>query len=196
MHSTLEIQQKLIGKFIEFKEKMMKLIKPNISYSKEIMDFRDEVLEDTDKYRFSGLSCLEKFDSSEEWIEYLKSCENIQTCPKGTVNSDEYIFVREDDNKIVGMINLRRQLNDFLRTFGGQIGYCVRPSERGKGYGKKMLSECLDICRKNLMDKVLLTCDSTNEISKKTILSNGGVYEGSKFQEEENKTVERYWIKL
>lgn len=174
----------------------MKLIKPSIEYSKEIMAFREEAITDTAKYRFSGLSSLEKFDSAEEWIAYLKLFENEQTCPKGTVISDEYIFVREGDKRIVGMVNLRYQLNDFLRTFGGQIGYCIRSSERGKGYGKEMLSECLDICRKNGMDKVLLTCESTNEISKKTIFSNGGVYEGSKFQEEENKTVERYWVKL
>ncbi len=174
----------------------MKLINPNNDYLDEITAFRNEALSDTHKYRFSGLCGLEKFDCPKDWIVYLKSLENEQTCPKGAVISDEYIFVREDDNKIVGMVNLRCKLNDFLRTIGGQIGYCIRPSERGKGYGKKMLSMCLDICRKIGMKKVLLTCDSTNEISKKTIISNGGAYEGSTFQAEENKTVERYWIKL
>lgn len=174
----------------------MKLINPNNDYLDEITAFREEVLSDTHKYRFSGLSCLEKFDNAEEWVGYLKLLESEQTCPNGLVVSEEYIFVREDDSKIVGMVNLRCRLNDFLRTIGGQIGYCIRPSERGKGYGKKMLSMCLDICRKKGMKKVLLTCDSNNEISKKTIISNGGAYEGSTFQAEENKTVERYWIKL
>jgi predicted acetyltransferase len=36
---------------------------------------------------------------------------------------------------IVGRISVRHELNEFLATVGGHVGYVVVPSERKKGYG-------------------------------------------------------------
>lgn len=48
------------------------------------------------------------------------------------VPAETYFLVRENDNKIVGMINIRLTLNENLKKFGSHIGYSIRPTERKK----------------------------------------------------------------
>ena len=50
------------------------------------------------------------------------------------VPSVVYLAVREKDDRLVGIMDFRRRLNPYLLNYGGNIGYSVRPSERGKGY--------------------------------------------------------------
>ena len=42
------------------------------------------------------------------------------------------------------------------------------------------------------LDKLLITCDVNNEVSEKTILANGGVYE--KTIDVDDSKIKRYWI--
>jgi len=63
-----------------------------------------------------------------------------KTCPKDRGPSNIFITVRNWDNRIVEIIELRHHINHpILGTWGGHIGYCVRPDERGKVYATKML---------------------------------------------------------
>lgn len=50
------------------------------------------------------------------------------------VPSVTYLAAREKDDRLVGIMDFRRRLNQNLLNYGGNIGYSVRPSERGKGY--------------------------------------------------------------
>lgn len=92
------------------------------------------------------------------------------------------------------MIDLRLGLNEYLRNFGGNIGYSIRPTERRKGYGKINLYLVLREAKKYNLEKVLITCSQTNEGSKKTILSLGGKYEKTTYNESDGDTLELYWI--
>jgi len=94
------------------------------------------------------------------------------------------------DGKVVGMAKLRHYLNDLLKEIGGHIAYAIRPEERGKGYGKKLLNELLKKAKDKEIEKVLLTCDDDNYASRKIIEANGG--ELSKINNGECK----YWIIL
>lgn len=77
----------------------------------------------------------------------------------------------------VGMGKLRHYLNDNLRKIGGHIGYCIRPSERGKGFGNVLLREMLKKARELHIPKALITCDEPNAASRRVIEYNGGILE-------------------
>ena len=143
-----------------------------------------------------GTGPLRRMDDPMEWLTFNRLAEDEQTKPDNWVVSEQFAFVRESDDKIVGMIQFRHSFNDFLRQFGGNIGYSVRPSERRNGYAKKMLTSCLDACRAFGLDRVLITCTVENEGSRRTILSCGGVYESTVYYEPADDTLERYWIEL
>jgi predicted acetyltransferase len=99
------------------------------------------------------------------------------------------------DGKIVGTIAVRHYLNDSLLKSGGHIGYGIRPSERRKGYGTKMLALALNKCRDFGIEKALVTCDKDNIASAKTAMRNGGILE-NEVTEDNGNIVQRYWITL
>jgi predicted acetyltransferase len=90
----------------------------------------------------------------------------------------------------VGVGKLRHSLNDQLRKSGGHIGYSIRPSERGKGYGTIFLAELLKKAADMGIDKVMLTCEPDNISSRKVIEANKGILHGI-----ENEKC-NYWITL
>lgn len=107
------------------------------------------------------------------------------------------VYIRESDGRIVGMIDIRHTLNDYLRLYGGNIGYSVHPDERRKGYATAMLRKALTYCREKLgLKKVMISCLTTNEASRRTILSNGGLYDSTVHEPTENEDIERYYITL
>lgn len=164
-----------------------------MEYADDIMSFRQEILDAGDS--FAGCGSLKNCSSIEEWIKILDNMENEETCPNGGVTSNTYIAVRLSDNKVVGIIDLRHHINHpILSVWGGHMGYSVRPSERRKGYAKEMLRQNLQNCTNRGLNKVLITCDSDNIASEKTIIANGGVFE-KEICVDDNR-MKRYWIEL
>ena len=173
--------------------KQIKLLKPNLTYAKDIMDYKQEFLDLGDS--LDGTSSLRACSTAEEWIRDLEMLENFDTCPKDKVCSDTYLAIRPSDNAIVGIIDFRHHIDHpILRVWGGHIGYSVRPKERKKGYATEMLKQVLVKCREKALDKALITCDSDNIASKKTITANGGEFEKEIIVDGEK--VSRYWIHL
>ena len=128
-----------------------------------------------------------------EWLEYTNKLENQDTCPSHLVSAYTYFLVGEN-NKIIGSINIRHRLNDYLFNFGGHIGYGVRPTERKKGYASLMLSLALEVAKELGINRVLITCNKDNIGSAKTIINNGGILENE--VKEDDKLVQRYWIEI
>ena len=168
------------------------LIKPNLSYADEIIKYKEESLKENPL--INGSAGLNRFSSIEDWLEELnkRSCED--TVPKGLVPSSTYLGVREKDNYIVGMIDIRHYLNEYLTQVGGNIGYSVRKTERNKGYAKQILKLALEKCKELKIKKVLITCDEDNIASEKVILSTNAKFEDIRCIDGENK--KRFWIDL
>ena len=87
-----------------------------------------------------------------------------------------YLYlVFNDNNRLVGLLNIRYNLAPHLRDMYGDIGYGVRPSERRKGYATEMLHYALSICKETGMKEVILGCYENNYGSNRTIIKNGGI---------------------
>ena len=168
------------------------LVKPDLSYADEIIKYKEDSLAESPI--INGSAGLDRLSSIEIWLQELKkrSCED--TVPKGLVPSSTYLAVREKDNYIVGMIDIRHYLNEYLTQVGGHIGYGVRKTERNKGYAKQMLKLALEKCKELKIKKVLITCDEDNIASEKVILSANAKLEDIRNVDGENK--KRFWIDL
>ena len=172
----------------------MKLTAPSMEYDKQIQEYRREFLEYGGS--MDGCGSLRRFDKTEDWLEQVELCKQEETTPPDFVPATQYIYVRESDMKIVGVIQIRHYFNDYLEKYAGHIGYSVCPSERRKGYATQMLNLVLPECKKLGIERVLICCIQGNEGSRKTILKNGGVYESTVYEEDRDIYLERYWIDL
>ena len=168
------------------------LVKPDLSYADEIIKYKEESLKENPL--INGAAGLNNFSSIEDWLEELKKRSSEATVPEGLVPSSTYLGVREKDNYIVGMIDIRHYLNEYLTQVGGHIGYGVRKTERNKGYAKQMLKLALEKCKELKIKKVLITCDEDNIASEKVILSANAKFEDIRNIDGENK--KRFWIDL
>ncbi|PJE94250.1 GNAT family N-acetyltransferase [Streptomyces carminius] len=93
-----------------------------------------------------------------------------------------------DGDTYLGRIAIRHRLTTFLLDYGGHIGYDVRPSVRRRGHATAMLRAALPVARALGIEKALITCDDTNEASRRVIEACGGV-----FEDRRGKKL-RYWV--
>lgn len=167
------------------------LIEPSIKYKEQILDYKYEFIENSEQLH--GTAGLANAKTVEGWLEAIKKNSKEETVTKGLVPASTYLIINEEDY-LVGFIDIRHRLNKYLELHGGHIGYSVRKSERKKGYGKEALKLGLEKCRALNIDRVLVTCDPDNIPSIKTILANGGVFENEVV--DKNESTRRYWINL
>jgi len=170
----------------------LKLVLPTPEYKEKLMDYKREFIENGDS--MDGTAGLKNAETFEEW--YSAFCDNLseETVRDGLVPATTYMVISTYDDHLIGMIDIRHILNDYLLKFGGYIGYSIRKSERQQGYATEMLALALTECVKLNIKKVLITCDKNNVASAKTIINNGGKLENEIVQG--NGITQRYWIIL
>ncbi len=167
---------------------------PTIEDKEIIWNFRQEFI-DYDSYT-AGDSGLKAYNTFEEWFKKVDVGSKLETLPEGRVLCTQFLTFRKTDNRLVGMINLRHTLNDYLQKFGGHIGDCIRPTERRKGYATEQKKICLDFCKTVGLNKVLVTAKVENEYSIKSIIKCGGTLENQVLDKENNQLYNRFWITL
>ena len=188
-------ENKLTFKLREQKKDKIILVKPTKEYEKQAVEYKKEHFENGEN-KIHACSKWDKIDNYDEWLKSVQNNWNKETADKNWTVSSTFFGVRETDNKIVGMIDIRHELNsDFLRNYAGNIGYGVRPTERKKGYATKMLDSALNYCKNQIgLDKVMINCYKSNEPSRKTIINAGGKLERE--YEKDGETIQIYWVTL
>lgn len=171
-----------------------RLAKPDISFKEKAIEFVKEFKDNNSKIHGGGkiAKYIEK-STYEEWLKYLDEQKDI-TPDEMRMPNETYFFVNEDDN-IIGIINIRLGLNDMLKDLGGHIGYAIRPTERGKGYNKINLYLALKRLQEVGEKEALLDCEIDNEASSGTMKALGGKLVNTK-DTEKYGTVEDYVINI
>jgi len=142
-----------------------------------------------------GLDRYLRESTCRDWLDKVRSDTDIANVPEGRSPGYTYFYVRESDDEIVGMINIRLALaGDFMREQGGHFGYCVRPTQRRKGYATRMLREAIAFCRVLGMSDFILTCNQSNPASAGVIKNCGGVLEAEFYSEYYGEVLQRYRI--
>ena len=111
-----------------------------------------------------------------------------------------------DGGRYLGQTSIRPDLRTrYLITYGGHVGYSIRPRQRRRGYGRRILGLALQRCRGLGLERVLVTCDEDNVASRRIIEANGGLYENGLVMDAGTARAEgrggeirklRYWIDL
>ena len=171
---------------------------PSIERKNEIIDYINEfVLYNSD---INGTGSLDKILEGYTFEQALERCLNMQdkeyAKKLGRCQSKTFLLIRENDDKIVGTINVRWNLTESMKQFGGNIGYGIRPTERRKGYNKINLYLGLIEAQKLGLDRVMLDCDVNNLGSAKTIQSLGGVLERTEVDPSNGVLTSVYWFNV
>jgi len=117
----------------------------------------------------NGMS-LKEFEKYKRKLVDNAKGENLKKNETQKIN-----YIMYDDGYPVGGIALRLKLSEYWKKHSGHIGYSVRPSERGKGYGTKMLALVLNEAKSRGIKEIYLQCNNKNLASQKVIEANGGV---------------------
>jgi predicted acetyltransferase len=166
---------------------VVKLLEPSIdkreAFSRMAQDWMDH---GNDRYRLA----LEDF---EEYLARLQRFSDPAQIPVGWVPGTEF-WLDDGAGEIVACVRLRFWLTPSLEVEGGHIGYDVRPSSRGRGFGTMALRLVLPEARRRGLQRVKLTVDSDNPASIHIIERNGGMLSGEAISEKSGKAIKQYWI--
>ncbi|MBM7095123.1 GNAT family N-acetyltransferase [Bacillus sp. H-16] len=171
-------------------EKSVYLVSPTVELEEEYLSFYEE-------WKESGEDMIpwviEKDPADfEEMVRDLHNQAKGIDLKKGWV-PDSTFWLVDDTRRVIGAVNIRHGLTEFLLNGGGHIGYGIRPSERRKGYATKLLALSLEKTKDLGIQNVLVVCDEGNTGSLRTIVKNGGIPEKD-YIEEDGNVVKRFWI--
>ena len=149
---------------------------PTIERKNDAIEFIREMVAACQKIH--GTGGLDGAESYESWLKLLdkhrkmryKGYESQERVPSIT-----FFCVRKADNRIVGIVNIRKELSRKIDDmYAGNIGYSIRPSEQHKGYGKQLMKLAIDDCINVLKLKTIRAgCYEYNIASKKVLESVG-----------------------
>lgn len=169
---------------------------PSKNRKDKILDYLNEII--IYNSETNGLGALSKIIDGYSFEEVLEICLNMQykkyAKKLGKSQVKTFLLIRKNDDKIIGCINIRWNLTDYMKKYSGNIGYGIRPTERNKGYNKINLYLGLLEAKKLNLNKVMLVCETNNLPSSKTIEALGGILERKEIDPNDGVLTSYYWI--
>jgi predicted acetyltransferase len=168
-----------------------RLVEPSLELKEQFAAFVRDYLTDDDKtWGFEkGLSDFEAY--VRKFADYREG----RNLPDGWVQDSTYWLV-DNDKTVLGRVSIRHRLTKKLTHRGGHIGYYIRPSARGKGYGTLICKLGLEEAKRLGIKRVLITCAKDNIGSNRIIQKNGGILENEVWDEQDKEMVCRYWVDI
>ena len=169
---------------------------PSLERKEQIIDYVNEfALYNSET---NGMGSLRKILEGYTFEQALEMCLNRQkeeyAKKIGRCQSKTFLLIRKNDDRIIGAINVRWNLPENMKQFGGNIGYGIRPTERRKGYNKINLYLGLIEAQKLGLDVVMLDCDVNNLGSAKTMQALGGKLERTEVDPSDGILTSVYWF--
>jgi predicted acetyltransferase len=176
---------------------MPMLVKPSVQYKDSFIAAIREFKAEEEQY-FSIVERIDVEEIEQDFAAYVEVClsESDKPLKPKWVKATHSWLVEGDE--VLGLINIRHDLNDNLRRTGGHIGVGVRPSQRRKGYASLMTRQALIEARKVGLTKVMFACKVENTGSQKILKSFGAVLENivKTHETDPEPTMMRWWIDL
>lgn len=175
---------------------MLELILPKEKYWHSFQNALEELKQFPTPYDTMGITSGLKYSN---FADYKKDCENNRLgvgLKEGYVASTRLWLVNDD--KFVGVFDIRHELTEYLKKEGGNVAYYIIPSARKKGFATQGLKLCCKYALETLgLDEVLVTCKESNIASyktmKKVMIEYGGVEANPVMLD--GKEEKRVWIK-
>ncbi len=172
----------------------IELVLPTKEHELKAAEFKKEFFDHGERV-INGSGLLDQLAYG-EWLQHAEKNRNPETAGTDWVPSTTFFAMRTEDEKIVGMIDVRHHIrHPMLAEYAGHIGYAVRPTERRKGYASQMLALALEYAKDIGLDKVMLGCSADNSGSARTIQKHGGKLTQEK-PCSDGKLLQIYWINL
>ncbi len=170
-----------------------KLVKPASEYKESYIEALREFQKE-DRYTFLDIDEIE--ESFDKFIKDINAGKRHLHKPYADwvepVPETVLWFVKED--KYIGSVNIRHRLNWHLEKWGGHINFMIRPSMRGKGFGKKILQKAIPcICYLGI-DRALITVNPEETAAQKIIEFAGGEFQDQTPETAQFPSRRRYWI--
>jgi len=168
----------------------IELVKPSAEMETKMQEFIFEFKKNKEDI-INGCCGLTRYCDYSEWLQYIKQVENGLIADR--ISSSTFAAIHELKKSVVGIIDIRHYLNEE-HFYSGHIGYSIRPSLRGKGYGTEILKLGIEKAKELNIKRLLLTCKKSNIASQKVIERNNGILEKEISEEGEPYLV--YWINI
>lgn len=170
-----------------------KLVKPHTDYKKSYLEALDEFHAEG-RYQFLNRKDIE--DDFENFVNQLNNGERHLHKPYADwaepVPETILWLVKEKD--YIGTFNIRHRLNWHLEKWGGHINFIIRPSMRGKGFGKKIVQKGMPYASYLGIDRTLITVDPKNTAGIHLIEFCGGRLQDETTATDKFPARRRYWL--
>lgn len=163
-------------------------------------DYKDSFLEALREYHEQGqLKHLKIEALRENFDSYLEQVNADRGSPHSFYQDwvepvPETLLWLVKDGDYLGSVSIRHRLNWHLEKWGGHISFIIRPSMRGKGFGKKILLKAIPVANYLGIERALLTLDPYNKAAIRVVESLGAEMEEELPATDQFPARRRYWL--